>query len=254
MIDESLIDGTEVVIKIVSLARSLRNEAQIKVRQPLGDLYVVVKEDWELRAIEKMSDQIQDELNIKTVRSVENESSLLDYVLKPNFKIMGRKYGSLMPEIKEQIAAIHPESARKIVDSCRSLELSIDGEAVTVPFEELSIETRPRAGLRVISEAGYTVALDIVISDELKNEGLARELIHKIQEMRKQAGFEISDRIHLKYRGSATITKAIKHHKAYISNEVLCLSLHEEEPRGDFVKSLDVNGESVKVGIARADK
>jgi isoleucyl-tRNA synthetase len=128
----------------------------------------------------------------------------------------------------------------------------IEDELLKIPMEELTVETKPRIGVRVISEGGYSVALDTTITDELRNEGLARELIHKVQEMRKQAGFEISDRIKLRYQGSKDVKKAISQYLKHICNEILCLDLIEgEEISGDFVKDLNINGEHVQVGIEK---
>ena len=252
MLDDALVEGTRVVIRAVSMARSLRNEAQIKIRQPLEELYIIPKEDWEREAIEQFSDQVMEELNVRNISFIENQSLLLEYDLKPDFKIMGKKYGALMPKIKDAIDSISPGEAKEIVDRGGPLEMEIGDEVLRIPLEELSVETKPLAGVRVLTEADFTVALNTIITDDLRNEGLAREFIHKVQEMRKQAGYEISDRIELRYQGSPVMHSAISLHHEHISNEILCLKLDEGEISGDFVRELDINAEAIRVAIEKS--
>ena len=238
--------------QVVYLGRAARNEVNIKNRQPLLKVVVGVtpEEKKDLRLVE---DLVKDELNIKRLEYAQDMSEFLSYRVKPRYDLLGPKHGKLMKAIAEGIAEADASQIAGKVLKGREFGLVLsDGTEVSILPEEVSIQTVAAEGYYVQSEGGRAIALDTVITEDLKLEGFARELVNKIQTTRKEAGFDVSDRICTVISGGPDSMRALEVHRDYLMKETLSVSLAHGEPEGEYVREWDVNGEKVAVGVRRA--
>jgi isoleucyl-tRNA synthetase len=200
LIDEQLTRETHLVMRVVGLGRAAREKAQIKVRQPLNALYVHVPNSAEEEALLRLKGQVLEELNIKNLELLSDESEMLDYTLKPQAKVLGPKYGPLVQKILTAFRALDPRGVReaaKLLNETGSLSFTIDGQQLTLTPEEVLVAATARPGFVTAEERGYIVALETTITPKLREEGLVRDLTHYVQDMRKRAGFNIEDHIQL---------------------------------------------------------
>ena len=207
---------------ITSLALSLRKKEQIKVRQPLQKLIIPVKNNTEQQAIQKVQEQLMQEINVKEIELLEDANALLVREVKPNFKVLGPKYGPLM---KTVVAAIHNLSTTQIqqLEEGQSTPIGIDDKQnIELNPEDIEIYFKDIEGWQVAQGNGLTVALDITLTPELIDEGIARELVNRIQNIRKDSGFEITDTIEITIQEESKLEKAVAENKAYIMDETLC--------------------------------
>ncbi|MBQ3888606.1 MAG: isoleucine--tRNA ligase, partial [Clostridia bacterium] len=247
-VDESAIDtaletNMDEVIDIVVLGRAARNGAERKNRQPLSVMYVQT----EHRPDDSFVPIIRDELNVKQVEFISDASSLVAYRFKPQLRTLGPKYGKQLGEIREALAEL-PSSAKETLDRDGSLTLHLSsGDAVLAP-DDLLIETEQKAGLYTVSDRGVTVALDTTLTDELVEEGYVNELISKIQTMRKDSGFEVTDRIDVTLTGNDKLFAVAEKNRDAIATVVLADSITAGGTAG-HVKEWDINGERVTIGV-----
>ncbi|MCL2842773.1 MAG: isoleucine--tRNA ligase [Oscillospiraceae bacterium] len=243
-LDPDLEASMGTVLQVVTMGRSARNGASLKIRQPLRKMYV--KTDTPLR--NAFISIIAEELNIKQVEFTDDVSGFVSYTFKPQLKTVGPKYGKQVGEIRTALAALDGITAKAGLDETGSIQLDLPGGPVTLTAEDLLIETAQREGLYTLSDHGVTVAIDTTLDDALIEEGFVREVISKIQTMRKEADFQVSDRIAVTLSGSDRVAEVIANHFDEISGEVLARTMAPAEPEG-FVKEWDVNGEMVTFGV-----
>ena len=205
---------------ISSLTLSLRAKEKIKVRQPLSRILIPVKSALEKEIIDSVSDEIKREVNVKNIEFIEGESNLLVKSIKPNFKTLGPKYGRFMKEISNQINSINNERIIEL-EKTGKIDLLIDKKTITFNIDDFEISSKDIEGWLVANEGSITVALDINVDDKLKEEGIARELVSKIQNLRKSKGFEVTDRINLIFNGDEKIKNAINNNLEYVKTETL---------------------------------
>ena len=237
----------EKVLEIVVLGRAARNGSNIKNRQPLSVMYVNTEKVLENAYIEI----IEDELNIKSVEFTDKTDSFISYKFKPQLKTVGPKYGKQLGEIRNALAELDGNSAKSELDKNGSITLSLSGGEVVLESDDLLIETNQREGFYTVSDKGVTVALSTELSPELIEEGFAREIVSKVQTMRKEAGFNVTDHINITMSGSAKVTDTAQKMSKYITADTLADSLVCSEPCG-YVKSWNINGENVSIGIEKA--
>ncbi len=195
----------------------------------------------------ELIDIVRDELNIKELEFIQDASSLIQYVVMPDNQILGPKYGADFPKAKEALASLDPNQVAALVNSGQ--EIPTDAGFVFQP-DEILLSTDAAEGYATVDSNFLTVAIETEISPELRQEGLARELIRRIQDFRKQADFDISDRIHLVYQASPLLADAIQGHRDYIKEETLCLEMHEGEPeKGMYSGTSTFEGEEVTLGL-----
>jgi isoleucyl-tRNA synthetase len=236
------------VRQAVNLGRSLRSQHNIKNRQPLRQLIVVVRNEAQKREILDMADLIRDELNVKSVEVSLDESSLVTYKGKANFKSLGAKLGKAMKTVAEKVAKLSHEEIKSVL-SGTALKLE-EGELVA---EDILVVRETREGLVVEASPELTVALDTSVDHALRLEMLARESVSKIQNLRKDSGFEVTDQVEVQVKtASPLFREALETHFAYITAEVLAGSLGFTDaiPQGNE-DSLDVNGEIAVFSVSK---
>ena len=246
-VDAELEKGMDVVLDVVNLGRAARNTGNVKNRQPLSEMYVVTASTGELS--EGLKAIVLDELNIKAYKSAEDANEFISYKLKPQLKTLGPKYGKKLGAISAFLANC---DAGKVVEAVRgggTFVLPTDAE-VTLAEEDLQIFTESKAGFISASDKGVTVALNTALTEELIVEGMERELVSKIQTMRKEAGFEITDRIYIYYNVADGKAKGVLENGSF-KEDVLALSVCEGNADG-YSKEVDVNGEKVSITLLKA--
>ena len=250
-VDENLIDkeleaSMEEVLDIVVMGRAARNTANIKNRQPIGTMYV--------RAERPLDDMfkavVADELNVKNVEFKDDLSDFTSYTFKPQLKTVGPKYGKLLNGIRTHLAELNGREAMKELESTGSLSFDIDGQNVVLSKEDLLIDTAQMEGYVTEEDSTVTVVLDTNLSDALIEEGFVREIISKIQTMRKEAGFEVMDKIVVYSMGNQKIEGYMKEYREEILSDVMASDIRFDEVKG-YTKEWSINGESVTLGVEK---
>ena len=220
VIDKVLERKMENAQTISSLVLSLRAKEKIKVRQPLQKIMIPVDNQQQKEEIEAVSDLIKHEVNIKEVELLEDASDILVKQIKPNFKVLGPKFGKDMKLISNAISEFSADDIKKIEQN-GSLDVEINGKNITLGLEDVEITSQDIEGWLVANEGALTVALDVTINEELRKEGIARELVNRIQNLRKDSGFEVTDRIDVQLQNDAQVVAAIASNEDYIKSETL---------------------------------
>lgn len=250
--DQALMDEIQLVMRVVGLGRSARNQAGIKVRQPLSRVLIKVREEAEKRGLERHADQVLDELNVKAMDLVDRPTDLVEYQVSAVPSLVGKRLGPLFPKVRAALARLDPAEVAARVQAGEPLTLQVDGEDVMLQPEELQVQVAPREGLEVAEEAGYLVALDTRLTEELLQEGHARDVVRRIQTLRKDAGFRIEDRIVTYWQGGPTARQVFGAWGDYIARETLSLSLVEAElPEGSAQATLNLGREPLTLGLVR---
>ncbi len=250
-LDAKLVSQMGLARRVASLGLSARNAAGIKVRQPLSKVMVVTGEDVGDFPV-FLSEVVEDELNVGALEFLENADTLVSYRILPNNQLLGPKFGKQFPQVRAALDALDGSMVNQKVSNGEAVEVSLDGEAVEILPEEIVVEVNPAEDLAVVTEKGITVAMDTVITRELRLEGLAREFVRRVQDLRKQADFNISDRIEVYYRASEGLAEAVETHREYVMNEVLALQLEAgEAPDGAYTtdETIQLEGEELNLGV-----
>jgi isoleucyl-tRNA synthetase len=242
LIDERLMAETDAVMKVVRLGRSARNASGLKVRQPLASFTIKPSSLLEKEAILNNEKLILDELNIKSIILVDSASGMVKHSLKPNFSLLGPKYGKLMPKIRETLAATDQDALASKVLAGENIELDVNGQVLILEPEELAVESITPENISCIEESGTVVAVDTTLTEELIQEGLVRDLVRMIQNLRKESGFNVDDRITIEYQAEGQLAAAIASHEDYIRQETLANSLTASND-GEFT-SEKISGET----------
>lgn len=234
-IDIELEERMSIAQKVSSLVLSLRKKEQIKVRQPLQKIMVpALSNDFKNR-IAKVEDLILSEVNVKTLEVLEDTSGVLVKQIKPNFKTIGPKYGKQMKLIAGMVKEWGQDNIAE-VETNNGWKGTIDGTDIELTGEDFEIIAKDIPGWLVATDGPLTVALDITLTDALKEEGIARELVNRIQNMRKDSGLEVTDRIAITYSGDADVIKAIVSNSDYIKAEVLANSINDSSNEGEEIE------------------
>ena len=245
-INKELEDDMEELLKIVVLGRAARNTANIKNRQPIGTMYI--KADKEMGQF--YTDIIADELNVKEVKFANDVESFISYSFKPQLRTVGPKYGKLLNGIRTALAEINGTEAMNELRSTGLLTLDINGNKVELSEEDLLIETAQTEGYVTEADGDISVVLDTNLTPELIEEGFVREIVSKVQTMRKEAGFEVMDKIHIYAKDNDRILELMKNHKEEIMSEVLAEDMTLGTTHG-YVKEWNINKEPVVLGVAK---
>jgi len=241
LIDSDLERKMKYAQKISSLTLSLRAKEKIKVRQPLNKIMIPVSNSDQKNEIEAVSDLIKNEVNVKEIQLLEGASDILVKNIKPNFKTLGPKYGKLMKDISNVVSKLNANDIKKL-EQTGNIELAINEKSIIFEISDFEIVSQDIEGWLVAHEGALTVALDIVIDKNLKDEGISREFVSKIQTMRKNSGFEVTDRINIVIEHDSNIIEAIDNNINYIKSETLAkdLKIVFELKDGDEISFDDV--------------
>ncbi len=252
-VDEALADpeleqGMEAVRLTVELGRAARAQAKAKVRQPLRRA-VIVANDAERAAIESRAGLVTAELNVKELDFVTDESELVSYSAKPNYRALGPRFGKKMPQVAAAIEALDAAHVAAVLAEGGEIGISIEGTDHSLGTDDITLALEPLEGYEVEAEAGHAVALQLELDEELRREGLAREIVHAVQNARKAAGLEITDRIDLTLSGDPDLLEAAQAHQDYLAGEVLATSVGYDGNNGTAAK---IDGRELKIGVSRA--
>jgi len=241
-IDAELEHRMDLARKISSLVLRIRNKIGVNVRQPLARIILPIQDPAEREAIDTMAGIIKDEVNIKAIEYVSDETGIVDKKVKPNFPILGKKVGGLMKAVAATVSAFDNEAINAF-ERDGQITIDIDGTPVTLVSEDLDILRSGIHGWEVETDFGISVAADTKISDELRNEGLAREFVNRVQNMRKEADFDVTDRISIAWQGGQDIGRAVEAMKSYIAGETLAIAVQNGTISDyDLIKSWEIEG------------
>jgi len=252
-LDAPLTREMALVLRLVSLGHAARSKSNRKVRQPLSEAAFALPTAEEREAVSRHAELIGDELNVKRVRLLDAAAEVVDFRLNPLPRQLGQKYGSRFPALRAALLALPAEKAAGDLLGGRPLSVEVAGEKLEILPGEVEVRVEAHAGLSAVAEGAYVAALQTDLTPELEREGLAREFVRRIQEMRKDAGFNVEDRIEIEYSGSERLMQAAVEHGAWIAAETLATRMHPTvEPSGEAVEDLSFDGESARCGLRRA--
>jgi isoleucyl-tRNA synthetase len=243
LIDADLEERVDMARRLTSLILSIRKKEKAKVRQPLQKAMVAVLGKDMHTQLDLVADQIKAEVNVKEIEYITGENSILVKKVKPNFRTLGPKIGKLVKEVGPALANISQEDIQQL-ESEGKITLSLSSQSLDLTLDDAEIVTEDIPGWSVASDGRYTVALDLHISEELEKEGIARELVKRIQDLRKSQGFEVTDRIRISLSQNDAWDEAVKAHEAYIKQETLAndLDLVTSLPKGEVIAVNDIQG------------
>jgi isoleucyl-tRNA synthetase len=255
LIDRALIDEMRLVQRLVSLGRAAREQVKIGVRQPLASAYFAAPSTKEAEAIKRIADLIAAELNVKQVSLLDESGGAIKYKLNPLPSALGRKFGKDFPRFQKALREGAPDDVRRWAEELlrgQNVTVTLDGTTFEATPAEVQVLREAGAGYTIAEDGVYLVALDTTLTDDLVREGLAREVVRRVQQMRKDADFNISDHIALKYQASGKLAEAITQFADYISGDTLSDTLEAAEPNDGFrTEQFDIDGEALTVAIKR---
>jgi isoleucyl-tRNA synthetase len=248
-VDRELEAGVEAALRAVELGRAARAHARVKVRQPLRKA-VIVARGAEREAIQQLEALVAGELNVKELEFVSEEAELVHYDVKPNYRALGPRFGKLMPKAAAAVESLNPASVSDALAGGRKLGINVDGTEHELQPEDVNLVMRPLDGYRVVAEAGRAVALSLELDDELRREGLAREIVHAVQNARRDAGLDVTDRIELVLGGDAELLEAAREHEAYVAGETLATAVSYD---GDVSgATTEIEGRELRIALEPA--
>jgi isoleucyl-tRNA synthetase len=247
--DGELEAGVEAALRAIELGRAARGKAKIKVRQPLAKA-VIVATDSERIQIERLAPLVKAELNVKELEFVSEQGELVSYAVKPNYRGLGPRFGKLMPQVAAAIEALDPQHVADALRGERRIGINVDGHEHELEPDEVTLAMEAVEGYEVEVEAGRAVALSLELDDELRREGLAREIVHAIQNARKQAGLDVSDRISLALGGDRTLLDAARAHEDYVTGETLAVSISYDGAEAGAAATIE--GRELRISVERS--
>jgi isoleucyl-tRNA synthetase len=229
----------------------LRRKVSIKVRQPLAKIMIPVPDRFFRSKFEAIKDLVLAEVNVKEVEYIDDTASILVKKIKPNFKTLGPRFGKLMKEISNSVSALTPQEIVSF-ESSGSHSLLLAGRKIILTIEDVEIISEDIPGWQVANDGKLTVALDITVSDELRYEGIAREFVNRIQNIRKDNGYDVTDKIKVLIEDQDFVHEAVVRHSAYIGSQTLAtLVLLEKNITGDLVREVEIDEVVVKMAVSK---
>lgn len=244
---EGLEGEMEAVRRVVTIGHFLRKKERIRVRQPLSMCHVISGDMEVLKSLKKQKELILDELNVKDIKFSQDESEFVDLRIKPNFPVLGKKVGRNMKRVKERIEKLDQESIR-LLNEKREVSFEVDGKKIDIGPDDVVIEREAKKDIAASGERDLTVVLNTKITKELLLEGIAREIVNKVNSLRKEKGFEVTDRIEIVVDTTDLVKRAFSEHGDYIKGEVLAKRVDFSSCKGD---ELDIGGEVMRVNILK---
>jgi isoleucyl-tRNA synthetase len=251
LIDRELMADMDLAIKICGLGRSARNKAGIKLRQPVREAKVVTDAP-SLERLRRLTALIKNELNIKELDLTTQKEEMVSREIQLLPHILGKKYGRLFPKLQAAIARMDADALLQKLQKDQLVEVKVDDQVISLLPEEVEVRTRPKEGYALAEEQRILVGVDTVITEELKTEGLARDIVRRIQNQRKEAGFDIADQIETYYEAGSRLAEVFITHMEYIASETLSTTIRKAEaPEGAYVEDYKIDGESLRLGLIR---
>jgi isoleucyl-tRNA synthetase len=246
--DLELEQAMDVARETVRLGMSARMQAKLKVRQPLRAA-VVVADGGERRALERLGEIVREELNVKALTYVSQADELGAYEVKPNYRSLGPRFGKQMPQVAAAVAALDPAHVASALRDGGRVGISVDGHDHELSSEDLQLALKPLDGYQLEREGSHAVALELELDDALRREGLAREVVHAVQNARKAAGLEVEDRIRLELGGDDELVAAAREHEAYVAGETLATDVGYEASDG---AAATIEGRELRIAVSKA--
>jgi isoleucyl-tRNA synthetase len=246
--DPDLELGMEAVRRAVELGRAARSQAGVKVRQPLRKA-VIVATDREREQIERLADLVSAELNVKQIEFVAEEAELVTYEVKPNYRSLGPRFGKLMPQAAAAVQALDPAAVADAVAGERKVGIQVNGSEHELEPDDVTLVLQPLDGYQVESESGRAVALALELDDALRREGLAREIVHAVQNARREAGLEVTDRIELRLGGDPGLLDAARAHEEYVAGETLATAVSYDAEDGAAAR---IEGRELEIEVSKS--
>ncbi|MGA1306735.1 MAG: DUF5915 domain-containing protein, partial [Candidatus Kapaibacteriota bacterium] len=250
LIDNDLERRMSLAQTIVFLARSLREKSKIKTRQPLRRILIPVISPQQRRDIQAVESIIKDEINIKEVEYVSEEAGIVKRTVKANFKALGKRFGKQTQAVANIISALSEQQIKSLIQD-QSLVITVNENECRIELQEVDVITQDMEGWLVANEGSLTVALDTEIDEILKQEGIAREFVNRIQNIRKNIGLQVTDRVNVKFFASKEICDAIIKLSDYVCNEILCVTCEQVEKIEDDAHILEIDQDKVLVIITK---
>jgi isoleucyl-tRNA synthetase len=232
--NDDLLFNIDVVQKVVGLGRAARGQSGVRTRQPLSRLLVRAPSDQAKTALDDHQDQILEELNVKAIEFIARDASHVSYRIKPNLPRIGKLHGKEIPAIRVALEAEDGAEIAAKAERNEDIKITVPSGEITLTGEDLLIETSSAEGFACAEDSGYLAEIDTTLNDELIDEGVAREIVRSVQDARKQAGLEVSDRISLGVSGSEAVEKALASHRDYIMAETLATEWSVGRPKPLF--------------------
>jgi isoleucyl-tRNA synthetase len=249
--DVALEEAMEVAREAVRLGLAARGQSKIKLRQPLHAAAIVAT-GREREAIERLSDVVRSELNVKELRFVSAADELGELEVKPNYRALGPRFGKLMPLVADAVAGLDPAHVAAALREGRTVGVMVDGHDHELGAEDLQIAMQPLEGYQLEREGSHAVALELALDDGLRREGLAREVVHAVQAARKAAGLDVSDRIALTLGGSEELLAVAREHEPYVTGETLTTAIDYDAAVNGDAHAVEIDGLPLKIGVVRA--
>jgi isoleucyl-tRNA synthetase len=248
--DEGLIQDMGLAMRVAALGRAARNAAGIKLRQPLSRAIVATREPARLS---QLRDLVADELNVKELELVTDETAIVEHHLLPNSQTLGPRLGPLFPKVRQALQSVDTAAVVRALQAGRPWKLTVDDQEIELTPDEIRVQTTPRPGLAVANEGDLTVAVDTRLTPALSQEGLAREAVRRVQELRKNAGLEMDDRIHLYYTATPDLASALQAHAKYLQDETLAIAVTVgPAPAGSATATDTFEGQTFLVALVKA--
>ncbi len=253
LIDSDLEEMMSLAQRISSMTLALRRKVNIKVRQPLSKIIIPLLDRDMARHIEAARALVMAEVNVKEIELIEQTAGLITKRIKPNFKTLGPKYGKQMKQISAAVAGFSQEDIARL-EADGGMTMTIDGEALPMELVDFEITSEDMPGWLVATEGRLTVALDVTVTEELRREGIARELVNRIQNLRKESGLEVTDKISVNIEKSDFLIQSVNQFGPYIASQTLAVQVAlQEQPEGAFVREVDIDEQMVKIGITKVE-
>jgi len=246
--DDALLDAVSLVRTAVTLGQRVRNDLKIKTRQPLAEAVIVVASDAERADLERFVDDVKAELNVVTVAFTKEPAKYVEFKLLPNFRALGPKMGQKLPELKKALAEVDAASVYDAMGRDGKVDVALPSGTVTLDASEIEVRLSAKEGFAAASEAGRVVVLDTHMTDELRRAGLAREVVSRIQKLRKQLDLAFDARIRITYEASDELAIALVEHASYVSGEVLAVSFERAAASGEIDRA-ELDGHAFAVGV-----
>ncbi len=267
LINQSLIAEMRLAQRLVSLGRAARENVNIGVRQPLASASFAVRDHTEAATVQRLEDLISSELNVKQVSVLLDAGSTVEYKLNPLPSVLGKKFGKDFPRVQKHLREGDAHAVRSYAEALlrgENIVVSFDDANFEAAPEEVEVKRIPKEGFAVAEDSGYVAALDVRLTDDLMMEGMAREVVRRVQTLRREADFDISDQIEIQYAASDKLAKAVAQFADYIQSETLAIALQTGEPTngyhravyapdpdGDPRKDTSIDGETLKLAVRR---